>query len=372
MLHLWAFALPLITLAFLVTGPHSWWAALLWQLPLWLLVMVDNRAPKDTRQPVEDMPAWPFDLQVYALFFLQIANHILLGVMAAQLSVWPLADLGVMAAHLVTVLVLTGTNAGYSGIVLAHELVHRRKWHQFTMGRILLMFVFYEHFATEHVRGHHPRIGTKQDPATARFGERHREFVWRTIPAQFASAWRLEKVRLGDRKMGLFDRRMLGHRVLQGVVAQILLAVLYTWALGWLAMVFLFLQDRTAVMLLETVNYIEHWGLSRQGNHVSAVDSWDTDNWFTLYTLVGLSRHADHHAQASRPYQKLRHFEQTPKMPRGYYGTIVMALINNDKYMELATEELKRCKLGPFREQRDGEHAEPESHLHPDSLRATA
>jgi alkane 1-monooxygenase len=98
------------------------------------------------------------------------------------------------------------------------------------------------------------------------------------------------------------------------------------------------------------------------------VDSWDTDNWFTLYTLVGLSRHADHHAQASRPYQKLRHFDETPKMPLGYYGTILMAAFRNERYRELATAELKRKQLGPFRAH---EGVTPISHVHP-SLRATA
>jgi alkane 1-monooxygenase len=105
-----------------------------------------------------------------------------------------------------------------------------------------------------------------------------------------------------------------------------------------------------AIMLLEVVNYVEHWGLRRAGKAVTAVDSWDTDNFFTLYTLVGLSRHADHHMVASRPYQLLRHFAESPKMPSGYYGTIVLALLRNSRYIALATAELQRKKLGPFRE----------------------
>jgi alkane 1-monooxygenase len=82
---------------------------------------------------------------------------------------------------------------------------------------------------------------------------------------------------------------------------------------------------------------------------VTPVDSWDTDNSFTLRTLVGLSRHADHHAQASRPYQQLRHFDQSPKMPLGYYGTILMALVLNQRYQDYAKEELRRRGLGPYR-----------------------
>lgn len=366
-LHLWAFALPLITLSFWLTGPHAWWASVLWILPIVALVYIDNHAPADQRQPPEDLPGWPFDLQVYALFALQVLNHVLLGVVSSQLSLatWPSALQA--AAMVLPITILAGTNAGYSGIVVAHELVHRRNPIEYTMGRILLMGVLYEHFATEHVRGHHPRVGTPEDPATARFGETHREFVRRTIPAQFKSAWQLERVRLGAANLPWYSPRMLRHRVLQGLLAQLLILAGFVYAFGWLAAVMFVLQARTAVFLLETVNYIEHWGLQRTAKKVVSVDSWDTANWFTLYTLVGLSRHADHHAQASRPYQKLRHFEETAKMPFGYYGTILLAFLNNARFQELATEELRRKRLGPFRV---AESAAPLTHVHP-SLRPT-
>jgi alkane 1-monooxygenase len=350
MLHLWAFVLPLVNATFLLTGPHSWWAALLWTTPIWLLVLMDNGSKPDRRQPTADTPNWPFDLQVYALTAIQVMNHVLLGVMASKIAVWPLAELGTAFANLVAVIIVSGTTAGYSGIVVAHEWIHRRSRHQFFLGRMLLGLVLYEHFATEHVRGHHPRIGTRQDPATARFGETLREFIRRTIPAQFKSAWRLEKVRLGDESGKLTLSQWLQHRVLQGLVAEVLLLVAYGWFFGIVAVVFFFMQARASIVLLETVNYIEHWGLTRQGKKVTGLDSWDTENYFTLYTLVGLSRHADHHAQASRPFQKLRHFQESPKMPLGYYGTILTAMFKNESYRAYATEELRRRQLGPFRQ----------------------
>jgi alkane 1-monooxygenase len=349
-LHLWAFVLPVLNAVFLLTGPHSWWSALLWSLPIVVLVLMDNGAPPDHRQPPETLPALPFDLQLYALVALQLANHVALGFMVAKLSVSSLPAAGTALAHLFTIIVLSGTTAGYSGIVLAHELVHRRSRIEFFMGRLLLMMVGYEQFATEHVRGHHPRLGTPEDPATARFGEPLKDFIRRTIPEQFKSAWRLEKVRLGDEHMRWSDPRMLQHRVLQGVVAEVLIVALYAAYFGVLAAVFFIFQARTAVVLLETVNYIEHWGIVRNTRAVTPIDSWDTDNGFTLRTLVGLSRHADHHAQASRPYQTLRYFEESPKMPLGYYGTILLAMFRNEEYQNRAKAELQRLGLGPYRE----------------------
>src|SRR5688500_1931563 len=85
-LHLWAFSLPLITTVFLATGPHSWWAALLWFMPIWVLVYCDVKANPDHRQPDVRTPEWPFNGQVWALAILQIVNHILLGFMASKLS----------------------------------------------------------------------------------------------------------------------------------------------------------------------------------------------------------------------------------------------------------------------------------------------
>ena len=96
------------------------------------------------------------------------------------------------------------------------------------------------------------------------------------------------------------------------------------------------------------VNYFEHWGLQRTGRIVAPADSWDTYSWFTTYSLVGLSRHADHHAQASRPYQDLRVREEAARLPTGYIGTIVMVMARNAEFRRLATEELRRRGLGPF------------------------
>jgi alkane 1-monooxygenase len=371
-LHLWAFVLPLLTTVFLLTGPHPWWQALLWTLPIWILVAADNRGRPDFRQPDANTPAWPFEVQVYLLVAIQLGNHVLLGVMASKLAVWPLENLGTTLANFLAMNSISGVTAGYSGIVVAHELVHRRNRFQFFLGRLLLMFVWYEHFTTEHVRGHHPRIGTPEDPATARFGESFHQFFWRTVPAQFRSAFRLEKVRLGDAHMKWYDPRMLRHRVLQGVAAQVLITAGFVIVFGWLAAFFFVMQARMAVLLLEVVNYIEHWGLRRTGKTVTSVDSWDTDNWFTLYTLVGLSRHADHHARASRPYHLLRHCHESPKMPAGYYGTIVLALFRNAEYQRLATAELARKRLGPFREHGTVVDAERTAHEPPHGAAAVA
>ncbi len=198
------------------------------------------------------------------------------------------------------------------------------------------------------MRGHHVRVGTGDDPATARFGETLSAFKKRTIPGQFRSAWRIECRRLGDENMPLWDRRLLRSRVVHGLAVEIALLVTTAVSLGPAAVAALALQAWEAVNLLETVNYFEHWGLTRARRRVSGLDSWDTESAFTRYALIGLARHADHHAHPTWPYQALRHVHESPKLPHGYPPMVLMATVWNSRFRRVMTEELRRRGLGPF------------------------
>ena len=338
--HLLCFVLPVTCLVFSVTAPHPWWAAPPFLLVIAGSVLADVYGPRERRQPLPTLPSWPFDAVLYGLVALQLVNVTLLIAVVTAHGVWRVDTL--VGALLVSV------NSGYSAIVVAHELIHRAERHRQQLGRLLLCTVLYEHFSTEHIRGHHARVGTAEDPATARLGQTARDFFVRTISAQFRSAWRLEKKRLGDERMSWRDPRMLRNRVLHGMVVEWGVALAILTGAGAGAFVIYVVQALVAVRLLEAVNYFEHYGLVRSGRKVQPADSWDTDSWFTLYTLVGLSRHADHHAHASRPYQQLRYFAESPKLRYGYFGTVVWLLWDNAGFQKAMAEELERKALGPF------------------------
>jgi alkane 1-monooxygenase len=343
-LHLLCFVLPLTSVTFLLSAPHPWYLALPWLLVIVASIWADMQSPAERRQPEATMPGWPFDWVLYALVALQLLSVGLAVRMVALQGFWTFDTL--------VAFLLVGINSGYSGLVVAHELIHRSQRHFQLLGRLLLGTVLYEHFYTEHVRGHHSRVGTADDPATARFGDNALAFFLRTVPAQFRSAWRLEAKRLGDERMRWYDPRMLRSRVVHGLALEWGAALGILLWLGPGACAIFLLQALLAVRLLEAVNYFEHWGLARADRRVRTVDSWDTDSRFTLYTLVGLSRHADHHATASRPYQQLRWVEESPKLPYGYFGTVLMAMFRNARFREHLTAELQRRRLGPFAEDR--------------------
>jgi alkane 1-monooxygenase len=339
-LHLLCLVLPLTTLVFWLGAPHPWWLSLAFFGVVVASVLIDNRSAAERRQPARALPGWPFDGVLYLLFVLQLVN--------VALGVHAVASHGFWRMDTLVGWQLLGITSGYSGIVVAHELIHRPSPLMQQLGRVLLGLVLYEHFYTEHLRGHHARVGTAEDPATARFGETYHQFWRRTVPAQFRSAWRIEARRLGDESMPLSDPRTLRNRVLHGLLAEWGLALAILAVFGPGAFVFFVGQAFIAVRLLEAVNYFEHWGLTRAGRRVTPLDSWDTESRFTLYTLVGLSRHADHHAHGERPYQQLRHLEDSPKLPRGYFGMVTLLFLNNPKFQRLMTAELERRKLGPF------------------------
>lgn len=218
----------------------------------------------------------------------------------------------------------TGLYAGQVGIVNAHELIHRKEYAYRLLGIINLTLVNYAHFYVEHVRGHHKFVGTPRDPATARYGETYYHFLFRTIPGQYLSAWQLENERLKKKGQAVFS---LNHFILRTTLIEVAINVLlliWNWKI-WLAYI---LCSSVAIALLEYVNYIEHYGLVRQSNErVTAIHSWQSDITFSRYNLIELSRHADHHYYASKPYHTLISYDESPVLPYGYFGCFYYVLI---------------------------------------------
>lgn len=346
--HLLSLYIPLTSLLFVWTGPHPWYLAVVWLFPLVVAHQLDCAPWHERRQPDPALPDWPFDLLVYVLAALQIA------IVASTVLLFTRQSL--FSVDMAMTFIVVGGSSGFS-IITAHELIHRKRKAEQVLGRLLLCSVLYEHFYTEHLRGHHVRVGTPEDPATARFGEAYEPFFRRTVPAQLKSAWRLESRRLGDEDMGFFDRRQLGNRVLHGLALEWSVAFGVLLAFGLPSFVAFLLQAFMAVRLLEAVNYFEHWGLVRRGARVRPVDSWDTHSWFTYYGLIGLSRHADHHAWPARPYPQLRVFDEAPLLPIGYVGLVDQVMVRNQDFQEVATDELARRGLGPFGPTAAGEGA---------------
>lgn len=219
---------------------------------------------------------------------------------------------------------------GGIGITIAHELVHRKSVVEQYMGKVILMSVFYMHFAIEHVRGHHAHVATHEDPATAHRGQSYYHFWWSSVVGQWISAWKLEAKRLN--KFGYptihFKNEMIQFSLMQAAYFGI-----WIWLFGWFFAFIVLGSGIVAFSLLEGVNYIEHYGLERKiskNGRYEKVDnhhSWNCDHVISRMLLFELTRHSDHHAVASRPYQTLRTLGESPQLPTGYPGMILLALV---------------------------------------------
>jgi len=231
---------------------------------------------------------------------------------------------------LIGLVVATSLCSGGLGITLAHELVHRQGIRDQWVGRLLLSLVAYGHFSIEHVYGHHKHVATPQDPVTARAGENFYSFFLRAIPGVFFSGWSIERERLNKKGRPAFDRE---NRILQTLLVTAALMIVFTVWLGWAGLLFFVLQSLGAIILLEVIDYVEHYGLRRKElqpgvyEPVRAWHSWDStaqvSNWF----LINLQHHADHHLHALRPYHELSTHAHSPKMPLGYPLMALMALV---------------------------------------------
>jgi alkane 1-monooxygenase len=224
------------------------------------------------------------------------------------------------------------TEAMVAGIAIntAHELGHKRDWLERWLSKIALAQSGYGHFFVEHNRGHHVRVATPEDPASARLGESFWAFLPRTVKGSLTSAWELEREWLARHGRRTWSIR---NNILNAWAMTVALFAGLTAAFGLKVLPYLVLQAVLGFPLLEVVNYLEHYGLLRQMRPDGRYErtrpehSWNSNNVASNVLLYHLQRHSDHHANPMRRFQALRHFDEAPQLPTGYAGMILLALV---------------------------------------------
>ncbi len=223
-----------------------------------------------------------------------------------------------------------GLLCGTFGINVAHELGHRvNKFEQF-LAKALLATSLYIHFFIEHNKGHHKNVATPEDPSSARYNEPVYTFYFRTIIFSYLSAWKIANEDCRKSGKSMYG---LGNEMIQAHIIQITLLAVISYVAGWLVCLYFIAAAFIGIALLETVNYIEHYGLQRKqtsdGKYERTMPhhSWNSNHVLGRIMLFELSRHSDHHYLASRKYQILRHHENAPQLPTGYPGSMILAMI---------------------------------------------
>lgn len=218
--------------------------------------------------------------------------------------------------ELVGLVLSMGLSCGVLGINVAHELGHRTNSFEQSLAKMLLSTSLYWHFFIEHNKGHHRNVSTPKDPESSRLNESIYSFWFRSILGSFWNAFKIDR-----------------QEMYKAILTQNFLLLAIYWIWGQAAMTGFILSAIFGIILLESVNYIEHYGLSRKINSdghfekVGPMHSWNADNPLSRAILFDLSRHSDHHANSSKKYQTLSSHEEGPQMPTGYPGMILLALV---------------------------------------------
>jgi alkane 1-monooxygenase len=343
--YLWLMGLIVPTLLFVIL-PIVWgmnqlgWRtasqALFWIGPFLVYILLpalDLRYGADGQNPPDEVMGWLendryYRYCTYAFIPFQYLSIILGAYLftAADLSwlgypgglSWP-AKIG---------LALSVGALGGVGINTAHEMGHKKDSLERWLAKITLAQTCYGHFYIEHNRGHHVRVATPEDPASARFGEAFWEFLPRSIFGSLRSAWRLEAQRM--RRLGKSPWH-LGNDVLNAWLMSAVLWGVLIAVFGPALIPFVIIQAVYGFSLLETVNYLEHYGLLRRKNangryeRCTPEHSWNSDHLVTNLFLYHLQRHSDHHANPTRRYQTLRSMDSAPNLPSGYASMITLA-----------------------------------------------
>lgn len=248
------------------------------------------------------------------------------------LLVWSLlevANYGFETYEFIGLILSVGIVLGGNGINVAHELGHRQASKERFIGKALLLSSLYMHFYIEHNFGHHLHAATKEDPATARFKQSVYSFWFTSTIRQYFSAWKIQKRLLNNYNLSFFSMR---NDMFWYSIFQILYLVIILLVFGEIALLFAVLAALVGFLLLETVNYIEHYGLLRRKKEsgryerVKEIHSWNSNHVIGRILLYELTRHSDHHFRSSKKYQILECHEQSPQLPYGYPTSMVLAL----------------------------------------------
>ena len=232
--------------------------------------------------------------------------------------------------ELIGLVLSVGIVLGSNGINVAHELGHRQNKKEQFMAKLLLLPSLYMHFFIEHNFGHHLHAATKEDPATARYNQTVYSFWLSSVIRQYISAWKIQKNLLKKNKHAFISLKndMIWYLMFQ--VLYLLSSYLFFDLAGFLFVLFAAI---VGFLLLESINYIEHYGLLRKElpsgryERVKEVHSWNSNHIMGRVVLYELTRHSDHHFKSSKKYQILDYYDISPQMPYGYPTSMVMSLI---------------------------------------------
>ena len=291
-------------------------------IPILELIMKDFDAPYDESQKKKKLSNYIFDILLYLnipfVFFLLFYG------------LYNLTNTSLMFYEKIGIISSLGILLATNAINVAHELGHRKSKIEITLSKILLIPCLYMHFYLEHNFGHHKNVATPDDPATSKFNQSVYNFWITSVFNQYISAWRIQKniLKRTGKEFISYQNEMLWYIIIQLTYLSVIFLLFDFYGL-----LFAIILGVQAFLFLETINYIEHYGLLRKklssGRYetVQTRHSWNSNHLIGRIVLYELTRHSDHHFKSSKKYQILENKKNSPQLPYGYPTSILLALI---------------------------------------------
>jgi len=306
--------------------PHELFLWLFFLVGYVLFPFIDLVLGEDTNNPPESvipqLEADPYYRRITLL-------HVPVVIASFIFSAWFVGTHELSWTGYLAVALLAG-NIGGHGLNIGHELGHKKNKFDQMMSKLILAPAAYGHFFIEHNKGHHKQVATPEDPASSQMGENIYSFALRELPGAISRAYRVEKERLISEGKSPWT---LENEFLQGMALTLGAYISLGLWLGTSIIPYLIISAFWSMWQLTSANYIEHYGLLRQKLPSGRYErpqphhSWNSNHIFSNWALFHLQRHSDHHANATRSYQSLRHFENLPTFPNGYFGMYGIAYI---------------------------------------------
>ena len=323
MKYLLSYSIPVIGMIGIYFGGFWTYAALLFAfvvIPLLELVLPIDERNYDTKTISKRLHAKFFD------FLLLLNVPVVYGAML--FSLYRITEYQLQLYEIIGMTLSLGIILGANGINVAHELGHRKTMFEKVMGKILLIPSHYTHFFIEHNHGHHLHVSTPEDPSTAKYNQNLYSFWIQTVTGTYSKAWQIQKMlnKIDNRSFLSIKNDMFWFTIIQ---AGYLLVIYYFF--GFKGLLFAIFSGIVGFLLLETINYIEHYGLKRNQlasgryERVTEKHSWNSNHVLGRIILYELTRHSDHHFKSQKKYQILEYHDVSPQMPYGYPTSMVLS-----------------------------------------------
>jgi alkane 1-monooxygenase len=304
MLHFFPYILILMSAFTIYTGGWAVWTGFIVLFILFPIIEVFTKKIKfksdEFKKSYTDGALIPIPLFLTAI--------LLLALYKVQFLESALEQIGLILS--------TGSVLGAFGITSAHELVHRREKYMRAIGVYNLTLVNFAHWGLEHVFGHHKHVATPLDPATAR----KNEFLYAFWVREYFSSI-LKAYKINPKKVSLYWLNSL-----------FISALLFLF-FGLKILIFWWLISLVAILLLQTVDYIEHYALLRtqnaEGQYMAfkPAHAWDTTSWLTNIALFNLGFHSHHHMKANVKFEDLVEQKDARQLPYGYSVMVLLAFL---------------------------------------------